>query len=272
MPSFNITNPPQDLTMNDVKAYSSAYGGLVESSKYAIRIVPVGNLLLSLGYGDFLNHFTYLSDSAEMPGRAFMSLDIRYYGPNFKIPFQSQYEDMTITFLCRTESFERQFFDDWMEVINPTNLWDFNYRDSYRSRIEMYQLATFPEKNATPDATAGPNRNTSTPATAPKSVYKWTIHDAYPVVVNPQPVTWADDQFQRLTISFTYTRWTRENRDANPSSFKDDFIKGRTVTGLPGQMSSSLAPATTPGSVSGSTGQGSVGGPGSGGGGGGTGW
>jgi hypothetical protein len=257
MPSFNITNPPQNLTMNDVKSYSSAYGGLVKSSKYAIRIVPVGNLLLSLGYGDFLNHFTYLSDSAEMPGRAFMSLDIRYYGPNFKIPFQSQYEDMTITFLCRTESFERQFFDDWMEIINPTNLWDFNYRDSYRSRIEIYQLATHGDDNT---------------STAPKAVYKWTVHDAYPVVVNPQPVTWADDQFQRLAISFTYTKWTRENRDANPSSFKDNFIKGRDFEGLPGQMSSSLAPATAPGSVSGSTGQGSVAGPGSAGGGSGTGW
>lgn len=258
MPSFSITNSPQNLTMNDVKAYSSAYGGLVKSSKYAIRIVPVGNLLLSLGYGDFLNHFTYLSDSAEMPGRAFMSLDIRYYGPNFKIPFQSQYEDMTITFLCRTESFERQFFDDWMEIINPTNLWDFNYRDSYRSRIEIFQLAT---------------HGTDNTATAPKSVYKWTVHDAYPVVINPQPVTWADDQFQRLTVSFTYTKWTRENRDTNPSSFKDNFIKGSQVEGLPGQRpSTSLEQATAPGSSSGSTGQGSVGGVGSGGGGGGTGW
>lgn len=232
MATFTIGNPPENLTMNDVKAYSTVYGGLVKSSKYAIRIVPVGNLLLSLGYGDFLKHFTYLSDSAEMPGRAFMSLDIRYYGPNFKIPFQSQYEDMTITFLCRTESFERQFFDDWMEIINPTNLWDFNYRDSYRSKIEIYQLATHGE---------------TTSATAPKSVYKWTVHDAYPIIVNPQPVTWADDQFQRLTISFTYTKWTRENRDAVPGSFRDDFIKGREVSGLPQlNVPVALAPATTP--------------------------
>lgn len=250
MPSFNINNTPQRLGMNDVKAYSSIYGGLVKSARYAVRIVPVGDLLLSLGYGDFLNQFTYLSDSTELPGRAFMSLDIRYYGPNFKLPFQTQYEDMSITFLCRTESFERQFFDDWMEIINPTNLWDFNYRDSYRARIELFQLADY---------------NDASNATAPKAMYKWTIHDVYPVVINPQPVTWADDNFQRLAVSFTYSKWVRENRDANPGSFMDEFIKGSTVEGLPSQRIS--RPTTLPGT--GSQGGGSSGGGFGGGGGGG---
>jgi hypothetical protein len=264
MATFNINNPPENLTMVDVKGYSSAYGGLVKSAKYAIRITPVGNLLLSLGYGSFLNQFTYLSDSAEMPGRAFMSIDIRYYGPNFKLPFQSQYEDMTITFLCRTESLERQFFDDWMEIINPTNLWDFNYRDSYRGKIEIFQLATHAERGGT----GGGGADSGGGPTAPKSVYKWTVHDAYPVIINPQPVTWADDQFQRLSVSFTYTKWTRDNRDAVPGTFRDTFVKGSEVQGLPGQSPpAATAPAVLP--ETGSGGGGSAGGGFGGGGGGG---
>lgn len=208
--------------MNDVKAYSSIYGGLVKSSRYSIRIVPIGQFLLQLEYGRFLEHFTYLSDSAEMPGRAFMSVDHRYYGPNFKMPFQSQYEDMTMTFLCRTESLERQFFDDWMEIINPTNLWDFNYRDQYRANIEIFQLAAHAD---------GEDER----ATAPKAVYKWTVWDAYPITINPQPVTWADDNFQRLSVTFTYTKWTRVGRDATAGSFKDNFIQGSTVESSTGQ-------------------------------------
>lgn len=264
MPTYSIQNPPQDLTMNDVKAYTSIYGGLVKSSRYAIRILPVGRLLTELRYNDFLKHFTYLSDSTEMPGRAFMSIDNRYYGPNFKLPFQSQYEDITITFLCRTESLERQFFDDWMEIINPTNHWDFNYRDSYRSNIEVYQLATY---GVVTSSGAG---RPDTPPTAPKAVYKWTIWDAYPVIINPQPVTWADDNFQRLSVSFTYTRWTRVGRDAEPGTFKDRFIVGANVEGLPGQASVSLPPL--PGTQTGSGGEGGVGAPGSGGGGTVSGW
>jgi hypothetical protein len=159
---------------------------------------------------------------------------------------------MQITFLCRTESYERQFFDDWMEIINPTNLWDFNYRDQYRANIDIFQLAEAPN---------------STNGTAPKAVYKWTLWDAYPTTINPQPVSWADDNIQRLSVSFTYSHWTRVNRDTTPGNFMNDFIQGKTVIGLPGLTNATLPQA--PGSQSGSGGGGSVGGPGSGGGGGG---
>lgn len=250
MPTYPIQNPPQNLSMLDIKGIANKYDGLVKSSRYAIRIVPVGELLVALNYGTFLNDLTYLSDSAEMPGRAFMSIDHRYYGPNYKVPFQSQYEDMTVTFLCRTESLERQFFDDWMEIINPTNLWDFNYRDQYRSTIEVFQLAMHAEQNST-DA-------------APKAVYKWTIHDAYPIVINPQPVTWADDNIQRLSVSFTYTKWTRIGRDTTPSNFRDNFIQGASVVqGLGNDLRLPTLPGT------GSRGGGSSGGGFGGGGGGG---
>ena len=230
MSNIPITNPPENLSMNDGLAYQSAYGGLAKSARYAIRIIPVGSLLVGLKYNDFLRQFTYLSDSAELPGRAFMNVDIRYYGPNFKIPFQSQYEDTTITFLCRNASFERQFFDDWMEIINPTNLWDFNYRDDYRATIEIFQLADYASGSS-----SEMTDYVSKAATAGDAMYKWTIHDAYPMIVNPQPVTWADDNFHRLSVSFTYTKWTRVGRDATPGSFRTatDFIKGSTSVNLP---------------------------------------
>lgn len=218
MSNVPISNPPSDLTMNDVKAMSSAFGGLAKSSRYYIRIIPQGSLLVSLGYNSFVSQLSYLSESVEMPGRGFNNIDVRYHGPNFKLPFQSVYEDVTMTFLCRTQSFERQFFDDWMEIINPTNLWDFNYKDQYRAEIQVYQMATF-----------GENEN----STAPIATYQWTIHEAYPTVINPQAVTWADDNFQRLTITFTYTKWTRRGRDKDPAGFRDRFVQGAVVEGLP---------------------------------------
>jgi hypothetical protein len=226
MSNIPIQNPPENLTMGDGIAYQAAYGGLAKSARYAIRIIPVGSLLVGLKYNDFLRQFTYLSDSAELPGRAFMNIDIRYYGPNFKVPFQSQYEDTTISFLCRNRSYERQFFDDWMEIINPTNLWDFNYRDDYRATIEIFQLADYADPNGIESGT-GP--------TAGQAMYKWTVHDAFPLIVNPQPVTWADDNFHRLSVSFTYTKWTRVGRDATPGSFRTatDFIKGSNSLNLP---------------------------------------
>lgn len=232
MSNIPIQNAPENLTMTDGMAYQAAYGGLAKSARYAVRVIPVGSMLVNLKYNDFLRQFTYLSDSAELPGRAFMNIDIRYYGPNFKVPFQTQYEDMTISFLCRNQSYERQFFDDWMEIINPTNLWDFNYRDDYRSTIEIFQLADYGEVTEGSSTRIGGAKNAPT---AGQAMYKWTVHDAYPMIVNPQPVTWADDNFHRLSVSFTYTKWNRVGRDATPGSFRtaSDFIRGSTSLNLP---------------------------------------
>jgi hypothetical protein len=57
--------------------------------------------------------------------------------------------------------------------------------------------------------------------------------------VNPQQVTWADDNFQRITVSFTYTKWTRPKLDKQATGLKSqkDFIEGAdVVTGLPSKI------------------------------------
>lgn len=233
--------------MTDFYAYSTAFDSLAKSARFAVRIIPSGinSLLMRLGYSGLMRQFTYLCESAEFPGRGFLSYDMRYYGPNFKVPYKSEYQETSMTFLCRAQSFERQFFDDWMEMINPTNTYDFNYKDSYKCEIQMFQ---FGEKAA--------NSN----KTEPVATYAWTLHDAFPILVNPQPVTWADDNFQRLAISFSYTKWTRKNRD--PESRRYKLVNGATVIGQD-PITNSAPTSRIPGSV---------GGPGSTGGGGGSGW
>lgn len=211
MPSFTINNQPTNLKMSDFWVYSSVFGGLAKSARFAVRIVPSGtdSLLARLGYRQLMQQMTYLCEAAEFPGRGFLSYDLRYYGPNFKVPYNSEYQETALTFLCRTESFERQFFDDWMEVINPSNTFDFSYKDSYKAEIHMFQFG-----------------ETGTTTTEPVATYSWVLHNAFPVLINPQPVTWADDNFQRLAVSFTYTNWSRVNRD--PKSGTYSLVRGVT--------------------------------------------
>lgn len=214
MASINIPNPPQNLTLYNFKSIAEKYDSLAKAYRFAAAIRPVGQLLAP--YSTFTQELIYLTEVAEIPGRGFVNLDVRYYGPNHKLPFQSQYEDLNMTFLCRNRSLERQFFDDWMLIINPINSFDFNYRDDYRAEIDIYQMS---------DVGVG----------VPKAEYWITVHNAYPLSVNPQPVTWADEQFQRLVVSFTYTHWSRYGldpvpRSGEPGGFSFNLVAGRTVT------------------------------------------
>lgn len=211
MASFTVNNGPQNLKMPDIVGMMNQYGGLAKSCRFAVRITAGGgNKLAQMGYATFMNDLTYLCESAEMPGRQFNNVDLRYYGPNFKLPYQTVYDDINMTFLCRTASYERQFFDDWMELINPQNTYDFNYRSDYYSTITIYQLADY-----------GESKN----ASQPTATYAWTLSDAFPILINPQPVTWADDQFQRLGVTFTFSKWSRKGWDAEPGS-TDSLVSG----------------------------------------------
>ena len=217
MASVVINDAPKRISMLDFRTVSNKYGTLAKSCRFIARILPAGELLKrSIARGSLnVNELSYLCEATEFPGRGFMNVDVRYYGPNQKLPFQSVYEDINMTFLCRADSLEREFFDNWMNVINPINTFDFNYKDDYKTQIDLFLYSDV--QDSLDDSSFGGEVNME----GPIPTYKFSLIDAYPVLVNPQPVTWADDQFLRLGITFTYRYWTRA-RGLDPVSGTGD--------------------------------------------------
>lgn len=212
MATVPISNAPKAFNMNDFKAITEKYGSLAKAHRFAVRLKPAGSWLAN--YSGFMPDLSYLCEIAEIPGRGFMNMDVRYYGPSNKLPFQSSYEDISMSFLCRNAALERQFFDDWMTIINPVNTFDFNYRDDYVSEIDIFQYSNVGDEH--------------------EAQYWITLHDAYPINLNPQPVQWADDQVQKLVMTFTYSYWTRKGLDpepryGEPGGFSYSLVEGREV-------------------------------------------
>jgi hypothetical protein len=193
---------PAELDMLLVKAVSDAYGGLARSARFMARIVPGSSTTKSFvnRNSGVARQLSYLCESAEFPSRGLVSTEIRYYGPDVKFPYKTQYEDLNLIFLCRNEFLERDFFDSWMETINPSNTYDFSYKDDYTCQIELFQLG----ESIITDGNTGNNL----------ARYKFTFEKAYPININAQPVTWADDNYHRLQVTFTFTRWRREELDS----------------------------------------------------------
>ena len=216
MATYFIPNGPVLPSMDEVKAQSGRYGGLAKSAKFMVRMFPARPDSLLRGSGIFMQDLSYLCEAAEFPGRGFESLDIRYYGPNFKVPNKTNYEDLNLTFLCRDSFLERQLFDTWMELINPNATYNFSYRDSYTSKIELFQISDL----------AGFGADIATP---PNAQYKFTFEEAYPILLQPQPVTWADDNFHRLTVTFTFKKWWREDGDFRITNDFDLVNKGQRI-------------------------------------------
>lgn len=149
----------------------------------------------------------YLCHEAELPGRTFQTgNDVRYYGPSFKLPVQSTFKEMNLNFYVRDDLKEKYYFDRWMEIINPKSTYDFSYRSQYSTTIDIWQFRQ-----------------------DMKAVYKVTLRKAWPMSVESMPLSWGEDSFHKLQVTFAYTDWYN---NYEKSSIEADFynvVSGSTV-------------------------------------------
>jgi hypothetical protein len=127
-------------------------------------------------------------EAAELPGKTLATADVKIYGPIFKVPYQTQYTDTTLTFLCTNEFYERKLFDRWMEAIHPSDTNNLRFPKSsssrYMTNIKIIQYDEFI-----------------------KQIFAVELIDAFPIGVAPQTLSWSEDGFHRLSIQFAYQRY-----------------------------------------------------------------
>ena len=218
-----VNDTPKRLSMNDLRSQALMYDSLQVASRFAVRITPVGSVVNTMK--SLARDFTYLCETTDLPGRSFDTIPIRYYGPQEYFPILSNYNNSEagFTFLCRNQAFEREFFDTWMAMINPPNTFDFRYRDDYKAEIDIYQFS---------DTGVEQENQSSRERWKIKldqvANYKITLKEAWPINLMSQPLNWSDNEFTRLTVTFSYVKWIRKgiDQDAGPPY---DFRLHRTA-------------------------------------------
>jgi hypothetical protein len=128
-------------------------------------------------------------ESTELPGRSIATQDVKIYGPIFKVPTQTVYNDHSFTFLCTNDFYERKLFDTWLNCINPSDTNNFRYpkadgNNGYMTSIKIIQYDEFI-----------------------KQIYAVELIDAFPIAVSAQPLSWMEEGFHRLTVQFSYQKY-----------------------------------------------------------------
>ena len=160
----------------------------------------------------------YLSlqcESAELPGRTIGTADVKIYGPSFKVPTSTSYNDMNLTFLCTNDFYERKLFDKWLESIHPSDTNNFRFpkgeKSGYLTNITVIQYDDFI-----------------------KQIYAVKLIDAFPIGIAPQALSWGEDGFHRLSISFAYQRFE--------PVFEGKYDVGAAITSVFGSAAARLLP------------------------------
>jgi len=156
---------------------------LARPSRFDIQIpIPV---ILAPFYLNTAQNLALRCEITEMPGRAFATTERKIgSAPIQKVPYHSEYNDVSMTFIVSGDMNEKLLFDQWMELINPSSNYNFNYKANYTADIAINQYDL--QNNLT---------------------YKAVLIDAYPLAVNQLDLDWSTEGYHKLTVVFAYTNW-----------------------------------------------------------------
>ncbi len=171
--------------------------GVAKTANFQLSIPQVPGILLTR-FGGYDRLLALRCEATELPGRQLVSNDSRTYGPTYKTPYQSLYQELTLNFLETGDFFIRDFFETWMNNIfnSLTNL--LNYPRNYRADVSLTQYDVF--STASKPSAKGelpPDASLDTIAT-------WHIIDAFPTAVNQMPLAWSEDGLHRVTVTLAY--------------------------------------------------------------------
>ena len=187
---------------------SSFQNDLARPNRFDVNI-PIPLTLIQ--YRNISQRLTFRCENANLPGRTISTTDQKIYNIVEKFPNQTSYQDMDMTFIVGGDMAEKQFFDAWLELINPTTNFNFKYKGDYSTSITVNQYDI--------------NNNLT---------YTIELVDAYPIAVNQLDLDWSNDGYHKLTVVFAYTYW--KNNSLN------NILHSALTAGISGGLSTITGP------------------------------
>ena len=161
---------------------------LARPSRFDVNIpIPIG----LLPYREIGRTLTMRCENAELPGRSISTTSMKIYGVEEKFPYQTTYNDMSLTFIVGDDMAEKKFFDAWLNWINPTINYNLKYKADYAVAITVNQYDLRNEIS-----------------------YGVVLLDAFPIAVKQLDLDWSSDGHHKLTVTFAYTSWRNNSLES----------------------------------------------------------
>lgn len=227
--------------VNKFIAHFDSHAGFARTSKFEVRI-GIPQILLGAGTTEELS---LQCEAAELPGYTVNTVESKIFGAPTHLAGTPAFGDISLTFICAGDLWEKKFFDTWFEAIIPKSTYLVNYKQDYQTTITVHQYSDYVNsgtiardlKAYSPTTTSnftelqniqdraaqnlGLNPNSRTSSTPdlvqPIEIFACKLINAFPVSVNPLPLNWATDDIHRLNVTFKYDKWINVKQN-NPTN------------------------------------------------------
>ena len=177
--------------------------------------VTINTPLILIPYISTAKNLTFRCENAQLPGRTFATAEQKIgSNPIEKYPYLTTYNDIDLTFIVSDNMSEKVFFDNWLELINPSYDFNYQYKSNYATVITVNQYD---------------NQNALS--------YQVSLFDAYPVSMNQMDLDWSSDGMHKVVVTFAYTRWQNNSVQNLGQRFAQQAITSLTSAifgGAPG--------------------------------------
>lgn len=172
--------------------------GLARSNRFIINLTPpsaVSQLMAGQGRGvsdyftsgsDYrnLHKILLLCDSTQLPGLNLNTAPMRTFGEVREIPYELNYEPITLTFYVDAEMNVKKLFDAWIQSTQIKDTRNFAYYDSYTTDMSIY-VQDMEEDNR----------------------YIVELYEVYPKTVSAIQVDYANKDVMKLSVTLMYKYW-----------------------------------------------------------------
>ncbi len=204
------------FSVNQFRNHFAKHNDFAKTSKFDVRITAPSGLGLDA------SDLRFQCETTELPGYTVNTVDGRYYGVANPVASFPSFADLTLTFICAGDFWEKKLFDRWMNLVIPINNYNPNYKDTYTSpKIVINQFSEVANQNNTASV-----------------IYCVSFFGAFPTAIAPMNMNWADDGIHRLAVTFRYEYWST----ADIQSMSNSGMQKLTVA--PSVPSSGSTPPT----------------------------
>lgn len=162
----------------------------------------------ALTVGATLN-MAFMAESVSIPGRQFRTTNHYIYGSYRRMPVGVEYQPLMVTYICSNSMVERHFFDIWHQFIQSPTSQYMEYYNDYVGSITIKKLMNSGLLASTTAGSFPPSLNN--PIVEIGNVMAtYILEEAYPVSIQAQELSYASDDYLRLTVEFSYRTWRAE--------------------------------------------------------------
>lgn len=225
-------------------SHFDSHAGFARSSKFEVRVaLPPALFRLS---GGTMEELSLQCEAAELPGYNLNTVESKIFGAPTHIAASPSFGDISLTFICAGDMWEKKFFDAWLDFIIPKSTYLASYKTEYQTSITIHQYSDFSKENFSipePGLSERLSNTLNNPITKiadkllnnsiskigskvgnifsqldklkpesprnlkPTEIFACKLIDAFPVSVNALPLSWSADDIHKLTVVFKYSRW-----------------------------------------------------------------